>query len=134
MQISTAVVDGDGAAEGTASGVVSSVEYRHVTVLNVAGLHARASLSVLNLAKTFSSRIYLVRGRERVSATDMLQLLCLGAPEGTELVVEAVGPDAKLAVAAMAKLFEMKFYEDDMERMTRPTTTCPPPANGPHES
>ena len=93
---------------------------RHVTVQNHAGLHARASLEVLKEVKRFSSRVYLVRGRERAAANNMLQLLCLGAPEGTELVVEAEGPDAADAVAAMVALFDMKFYEDDMEGMRPP--------------
>ncbi len=98
-----------------ATDVASSREERNVVVQNHAGLHARASLALLNLAKTFRSRIQLRRGHEVALATDMLQLLCLGAPEGTELTLEVDGVDAHEAVVAVEELFNKKFYEDDME-------------------
>ncbi|MDD3469265.1 MAG: HPr family phosphocarrier protein [Thermoguttaceae bacterium] len=110
-------LDSASRASGTSqtADVANSREVRNVVVQNHAGLHARASLALLNVAKTFRSRIMLKRGREVALATDMLQLLCLGAPEGTELTLEADGVDAYEAVIAVEELFNKKFYEDDME-------------------
>jgi phosphocarrier protein len=39
-------------------------------------------------------------------------LMMLGAPQGTEVDIEAEGPDAEEALAALKALVEVKFGED----------------------
>lgn len=86
---------------------------RTVTVDNRAGLHARAALMVFNCAREFQAKVELVMGRQRVDAGDMLQMLSLGAAQGTTLVLEATGPDAQRAIEALQTLFAAKFHEED---------------------
>jgi phosphotransferase system HPr (HPr) family protein len=65
------------------------------------------------LARQFQSRIVLVRDDRRVEARSIIELLTLGAVQGTELVLEAEGQDAEQAVEALAKLVESGFPQED---------------------
>jgi phosphotransferase system HPr (HPr) family protein len=44
-----------------------------------------------------------------VDAKNLLDILFLGAPASAELDLEATGPDAAEATAALARLFEIRF-------------------------
>lgn len=85
---------------------------RTVVVRNPQGLHLRAAMAIGQTAKPFESKIELVRGDQRVEATDWLQILSLAAEAGTELVLEANGPDAEPALEALVRLFSENFGED----------------------
>jgi phosphocarrier protein len=87
---------------------------RTVTVANRHGLHLRAALLVLNTARRFDAKISLLTPeRQRADATDVLQVMSLGAEPGCSLVLEATGKEAEAAVEALAKLFADRFHEDD---------------------
>jgi len=79
---------------------------RRVVVRHRGGVHARPSLAIVNLARRFKARLRIRRGPETVDAGDILQVMSLGAPEGTELEITAEGPDAEAAVEALATLVE----------------------------
>ncbi len=84
---------------------------RTVVVENEAGLHARPSDLIARTALRFQSRITLARGPERVDARSILGILTLGAAQGTQLVLEAEGPDAEQAMAALVQLFDSHFAD-----------------------
>ncbi len=86
---------------------------RPVVVNNPQGIHARPADLLVRLAKQFQSRIELVRENQRVDAKSILDLLTLGAAQGTALVLEAEGPDAELALDAIAELFAANFAENE---------------------
>jgi len=86
---------------------------RSVTITNSEGLHARAAASVAELVRRFHSRVSLVKDCERAEATEVLQLLSLGAAQGEELWLEATGHDAEEAVEALARLFADNFADHD---------------------
>ncbi len=92
---------------------------RTLVVTNRAGLHARAALMVYKLAGAFPAKIEIVMDRQRASASDMLQLLSLGAAQGRELTLEASGQDADAALDALARLFAAGFHEDDTQGRSR---------------
>lgn len=81
-------------------------------IVNQRGLHARASAKVVEAAARFKSQVFLIKGDQKVDAESILDLMMLGAPKGTEIEVEAEGPDAEEALAAMLALIEAKFGED----------------------
>lgn len=89
-----------------------------VTVTNPQGLHARPADLIVKLANQFQSRIELLKGNERVDAKSILTILTLAAAAGTELSIEAVGPDARQAVDALAELIETNFSEEE-DKMSR---------------
>jgi phosphocarrier protein len=88
---------------------------REITIQNKQGLHARPAEQFVRLASQFESKIQLVRDGRRVEARNMIDLLTLGATQGTQLTLEADGPDAQAAVDALANLVETGFVQEDAE-------------------
>jgi phosphotransferase system HPr (HPr) family protein len=84
---------------------------RNVVVSNRAGLHARAATLIAKSVRQFDARVEVIKERQRVEATDVLQMLSLGAAAGEQLVLEASGPDAHRALDAVARLFADDFGE-----------------------
>jgi phosphocarrier protein HPr len=82
---------------------------RVIVIRNSQGLHARPADMFARLARQFQSRIELVREGRRVEASSIMDLLTLGAAQGTELILEAEGLDAEEAVEALVKLVESGF-------------------------
>jgi phosphocarrier protein len=83
------------------------------------GMHARPALLLAQRAREFQADIALVLvscpvdistpAGTRADAKSMLDLMFLQAPCGSELDVEAVGPDAEAAVEAIEGLFRDRF-------------------------
>jgi phosphotransferase system HPr (HPr) family protein len=89
---------------------------RNVTITNPQGMHARPADMFVKLANRFASNIVIVKGSERVDGKSILGLLTLAATEGTELSLEADGPDAEAALTALAELVAQNFAEDEPTR------------------
>jgi phosphocarrier protein NPr len=85
---------------------------RTVTVANRAGLHLRAASMIVSAARKFDARVVIAKGQQEVEATDMLQVMTLGAVQGEELSLEGSGSAAQAAVDAIEQLFLRKFDED----------------------
>lgn len=88
---------------------------RTVTIRNPQGMHARPAEAFVRLASQFESEVQLIREERRANATYMFELLTLGAAQGTQILIEAVGPDAQAAVEALADLVENGFLELDRQ-------------------
>lgn len=82
-----------------------------MTIRNAQGLHARPADLFVKTAMTFASRVHVVKDNQRVDARSILDLLTLAAVEGTSLTIEATGPDAEQAAAALVELVEQGFHE-----------------------
>ena len=89
---------------------------RVVVVTNPQGMHARPAHEFVTLASKFAAEIEVVKDHERVDGKSILGLLTLAAVEGTELSIEAVGPDAERALDALAELFASGFAEKENEQ------------------
>jgi phosphocarrier protein HPr len=88
---------------------------RVIVIRNSQGLHARPADMFARLARQFQSRIELVRDDRRVEASSIIDLLTLGAAQGTELILVAEGDDAEEAVEALAQLVESGFPMEEAE-------------------
>ena len=86
---------------------------REVVVGIPQGLHARPADLLAKEARRWQSRIEVVAAAQRADGKSILDLLTLAAEAGTRLVVEATGPDADEAVAAIGRLFERNFNEHE---------------------
>jgi len=84
---------------------------REVVVGMPQGLHARPADQLAREARKWQSHIELVAKSQRVDGKSILDVLTLAAEAGTRLVVEATGPDAREAVEAIGRLFELNFNE-----------------------
>ena len=75
-----------------------------VVIVDVLGLHMRPADKFVTLAKTFRSDIVVICRDSRADGKSILDLATLAAGCGTALDIEAHGPDAGDAVAALADL------------------------------
>jgi len=83
------------------------------TIRNVRGLHARASAKFVKCAEEFDAEVRVSRDGQTVGATSIMGLMMLAAGNGAEIEIEATGPQAAEALAALADLIESRFGETD---------------------
>jgi len=83
-----------------------------VRIVNQKGLHARASAKIVEAAARFQSRITVSKDGQNVDARSIMGLMMLAASPGTEIAIEADGPDAEAALAAVVALAKARFGED----------------------
>jgi phosphocarrier protein len=83
-----------------------------VRIANAKGLHARASAKVVEAAARFQSQIRISKDGQTVDARSIMGLMMLAASEGSEITIEAEGPDAEAALATIVALAEAKFGEE----------------------
>jgi phosphocarrier protein HPr len=88
---------------------------RVVVVPNKQGIHARPAEMFVRRAQQFQSKIEIVHDNYRVEAKSIMNLLTLGAAQGTQLTLEAEGSDAQEAVDALAEVVEKDFLAEDAE-------------------
>jgi phosphocarrier protein len=86
---------------------------RTLTIVNMRGLHARASRKLAELALSYdNTRIVVRRGDDEADARSLMDLMMLGAGIGEEIEVEARGPEAEAAMASVEALITAKFHEE----------------------
>jgi len=96
----------------------NTVVSTEVTVANPQGLHARPADLFARLAKRFDSTIEVIKDGKRVDGKSILDVLTLGADEGTQLTIVASGNDAHEAVKALGRLVEL---ENPVEELAHDT-------------
>ena len=69
-------------------------------------------MSFVDTANAFVSDIRVKKGDQIVDGKSIMQMMMLAATEGTKLLVQAVGPDAEVAIAAIRDLVDRKFDEE----------------------
>lgn len=84
---------------------------RTVVVVNTQGFHARPAHLFVKMAMTFKSKVQIHKGNQVIDGKSILDLLTLGAGNGTHLKLKAIGPDAAELVEALAQLVEGGFGE-----------------------
>ncbi|MCU0878265.1 MAG: HPr family phosphocarrier protein [Pirellulaceae bacterium] len=87
-----------------------SVE-KSVTLVNPQGFHARPAHMFMTLASKFSSQVEILKGNEVINGKSILDLLTLGAGNGTTLCLRVSGDDAQAAAEALSQLIESGFGE-----------------------
>jgi phosphocarrier protein len=87
---------------------------RPVTIVNVKGLHARASAKFV----TFVSRlpegisVEVEKDGQSVTGTSIMGLMMLGAAKGSEITIHVEGEQAELAIEKLVGLVVDGFGED----------------------
>ena len=82
-------------------------------IVNKLGLHARASAKLTQVASAYACEIWLTRNGRRVNAKSIMGVMMLAAGKGSTVVIEAEGPDADQALAALLQLIADKFGEGE---------------------
>lgn len=87
---------------------------RTLQITNKKGLHARASRKLAELALSYeSTRISVRRESDEADARSLMDLMMLGAGIGDKVEIEARGPQAEEAMAAVEALINAKFHEGE---------------------
>jgi phosphotransferase system HPr (HPr) family protein len=81
------------------------------TITHAVGLHARPAALFVQTAKRYTAAITVHCGERKASAKSMVQVLTLGAKQGSELTIQAEGDDADQARQALQNLIEANFHE-----------------------
>jgi phosphotransferase system HPr (HPr) family protein len=90
---------------------MESTAHKAVKLMNPQGFHARPAHLFVKLATQFQAQVEILKGNEVVNGKNILELLTMGAGNGTTLTLRAIGPDAENAVKALAELVEGGFGE-----------------------
>jgi phosphotransferase system HPr (HPr) family protein len=98
---------------GVPGGDAVPVARRQVVIGNALGLHFRPAGLFARLAGRFASEVRVHCDGRSVSGKSILDLATLAAGCGTRLELEARGPDAELALAALSDLVAARFHEAD---------------------
>lgn len=85
---------------------------KELAIINQRGLHARASAKFVKCAEGFDANITVTRDGQTVPATSIMGLMMLAAAMGTSILVEASGPQADAAMAALEALVASRFDEE----------------------
>ena len=88
-----------------------AVTARDATIVNPLGLHARPAAQFVRLASTFGSNIEVVKDSMAVNGKSIMGVMMLAAEYGSTITLRADGPDADLALDALATLVEGGFCE-----------------------
>ena len=86
---------------------------RQVKIVNTYGLHMRPSSKFVKLASSFQSKIWVHFRGTKANGKSLLDMTSLAAERGTTLDLEARGPDAEQAIAALAELVAAGFHMDE---------------------
>jgi phosphotransferase system HPr (HPr) family protein len=86
----------------------SSEEHAEGTAVLPPGiaLHARPAAAFVRAATRFDSSIAVAANGRKANAKSILEVLALGATEGTELLLRASGMDATRAVRALVAIVD----------------------------
>jgi len=84
-----------------------------VTIINKLGLHARAAAKLVALASEFESEVWLSRGDNTIDASSIMAVMMLAAGQGTELSLNADGPDEDDAVERISAFIADYFGEGE---------------------
>jgi phosphocarrier protein len=99
-----------------------AVARRRVEIINAFGLHVRPATKFVKLAQSFLSDVRVDHQGTKVNGKSLLDMTGLAAECGATLDLEAEGPDAEEALAALADLVAAGFHMTDEDYM---------PQNGP---
>jgi phosphocarrier protein len=83
-----------------------------VTIRNRLGLHARPAMAFVDLANRYKSTVTVRKDSQVVDGKSIMQMMMLAATQGTDLDIEASGPDAQDALAELQQLIDRKFDEE----------------------
>lgn len=77
---------------------------RQVTISNEQGLHARPAALLVQRMKELDARTTILVGEKAANASSIMSVLALGASNGNVATIEATGPDAAKAIAAVEQI------------------------------
>lgn len=87
---------------------------RTVTIVNLKGLHARASAKFVTFVSRLpeGTKVEVEKDGQSVTGTSIMGLMMLGAAKGSEITINVEGEQAELAIEKLVGLVVDGFGED----------------------
>jgi phosphocarrier protein len=87
---------------------------RTVTIVNLKGLHARASAKFVTFVSRLPEgiKVEVEKDGQSVTGTSIMGLMMLGAAKGSEITINVEGEQAELAIEKLVGLVVDCFGED----------------------
>jgi phosphocarrier protein HPr len=87
---------------------------RTVTIVNLKGLHARASAKFVTFVSRLPGgiKVEVEKDGQSVTGTSIMGLMMLGAAKGSEITINVEGEQAELAIEKLVGLVVDGFGED----------------------
>ncbi len=82
-------------------------------IVNKLGLHARPSAMLVTTASKYQSEVYFTKNGLRVNGKSILGVMMLAAEMGSDITVEADGPDEEQAMQEILQIISSKFGEKE---------------------
>lgn len=86
---------------------------KKLEIQNKLGLHARAAALFVQTVNKFSSQVTVTSDGQRADGRSIMDMLTLGAAQGSKIQVEVTGEDADKALRAIEKLLDSRFNENE---------------------
>ncbi len=86
---------------------------RTVVIANKLGLHARPSAMLVTAAAKFESEIFFTKDSLKVNGKSIMGVMMLAAEKGSQVIIEAEGPDEVAAVDELERVISSRFGEPD---------------------
>jgi len=83
-----------------------------LTLLNAMGLHARAAAAFVKALKGLEVEVTVSWEGQTANGRSVLDLLTLGAPQGSVLELQIQGADAEEALSTLTRLVANRFDEE----------------------
>lgn len=83
---------------------------KNVKIISKQGLHARPASEVVAMVGRYNSTVFIISGTRKANAGSIINVLTLGAKEGTELEIQAEGDDEQEALEAVSNF--LATFED----------------------
>ena len=90
----------------------NSVRVKQFSIKNTLGIHARPAGLFAQTASKFNAQIVVEKNGVAVDGKSIMEVMMLGAGQGSSITIKAKGEDADVALEALEKLIEDKFGEE----------------------
>lgn len=85
---------------------------RVVKLVNREGLHARPACKIVTTANQFEAEVVIAIEDLQADGKSIMEVMMLASPLGTEVGIEARGPDAEKVADAICELIQEGFGEE----------------------
>ncbi|HKA33882.1 MAG TPA: HPr family phosphocarrier protein [Candidatus Binatia bacterium] len=86
---------------------------KNLEIKNKLGLHARAAALLVQTISKFDAEVTIAKDGQTVDGRSIMGVLTLAATQGSKIQVEARGREAENVLAAVEKLIDNKFFENE---------------------
>ncbi len=83
-----------------------------LTIVNAAGMHARASTRFVQAANKYKSEVMVEKDGQEVNGKSIMGVLLLVAAKGSEITISCDGDDAPICLRALSELVRDGFGEE----------------------